>query len=222
MSTHRDFTAAIDAGRELLDLEAAAVSAVRLDDSFATAVELVLSAPGRIIVAGVGTSGPVARRLAHLLSACGSPAVYLHPADALHGGLGAVTTGDVVITVSKGGRSAELNDFAARCKERGAHLLVLTGSPDSPLAALADVAVELPDTPGADPGGVIAMGSSLVASAWGDAFTWALMRLSGYSWESVLQAHPAGAVGHLTPGDISGPPSISEQAPKNPAGSGVS
>jgi arabinose-5-phosphate isomerase len=202
MSTHPDFTEALDAGRELLGLEAAAVSAVRLDETFHRAVDLVLSAPGRVLVAGVGTSGPIAHRLAHLLSASGTPALYLHPADALHGGLGAVIGGDVVVTVSKGGRSAELNEFAARCKERGARLVVLTGAPESPLAALADVAVTLPETPGADPGGVIAMGSSLAAAAWGDAFAWVLMRLRGYSWESVLHAHPAGAVGHLNPADI--------------------
>jgi arabinose-5-phosphate isomerase len=202
MSTHPDFTEALDAGRELLGLEAAAVSAVRLDETFHSAVELVLSAPGRVLVTGVGTSGPIAHRLAHLLSASGTPALHLHPADALHGSLGAVITGDVVVAVSKGGRSAELNEFAARCKERGARLLVLTGAPESPLAALADVAVTLPETPGADPGGVIAMGSSLAAAAWGDAFAWVLMRLRGYSWDSVLHAHPAGAVGHLTVADI--------------------
>jgi arabinose-5-phosphate isomerase len=204
MSTHPDFAGVLDAARELLDRETAAVHAVHLDETFTAAVDLVMTAPGRVHVGGVGTSGLVARRLAHLLAASGTPAVYVHPADALHGSLGAVVTGDVVVTISKGGRSAELNEFAARCKERGARLLVLTGAPDSPLAALADVAVSLPGTAGADPGGVIAMGSSLAASAWGDAFAWALMRLRGYSWESVLHAHPAGAVGRMSAADIAG------------------
>jgi arabinose-5-phosphate isomerase len=187
------------AGRELLDREATAVGAVNLDEHFAQAVELVLDATGRVAVSGVGTSGPVARRLAHLLSTSGTAASYVHPADARHGGLGAVLPDDVVVLISKGGRSAELNDFAGRCVERGARLIVLTAAPESSLARLAHVTIALPDTPGADPGGVLAMGSSLAAAAWGDAFTWALMRLRGYSWESVLRSHPGGAVGGEAP-----------------------
>jgi arabinose-5-phosphate isomerase len=183
------------AGRELLDREATAVGAVDLDENFAEAVELVLGASGRVAVSGVGTSGPIARRLAHLLSTSGTAASYVHPADARHGGLGAVLSGDVVVLISKGGRSADLNDFAERCRARGARLIVLTAAPEAELAQLAHVTIALPDTPGADPGGILAMGSSLAAAAWGDAFAWALMRLRGYSWEAVLGTHPAGAVG---------------------------
>jgi D-arabinose 5-phosphate isomerase GutQ len=187
----------IAAARALVEREAAAVAAVadRLDEHFVAAARLLLGVTGKVVTAGVGTSGPVARRMAHLLSTSGTSAFFLHPADALHGSLGAVGKGDVVVAISKGGRSAELNEFAARAKTLGAALLVLTVVPDSPLGRLGDVTVRLPETPEADPGGVVAMGSSLVAAVWGDALAIVLMRLTGYGWAEVMHAHPAGAVG---------------------------
>jgi arabinose-5-phosphate isomerase len=118
--------------------------------------------------------------------------------DALHGSLGAVTRTDVVIAISKLGGSAELNDFARRAQERGARILSLTSRADSVLGRLADVSVRIAPADEADPGGVIAMGSTLAVSAWGDALAVTLMRLSGYSWSQVLSSHPAGAVGQIT------------------------
>jgi D-arabinose 5-phosphate isomerase GutQ len=199
---YSDIAEAVAAGRALLSHEVEAVSAIHLDEHFVSTVRLVLDAPGRILLAGMGTSGPVARRLAHILSASGTPALFLHPADALHGSLGAVIAGDLVLLVSKGGQSEEANTFAAHCKRRGASLVVLTATPYTALTAMADVTVTLPQAPGADPGGIIAMGSSLAAAAWGDALAWVVMRLRGYSWSNVLDAHPAGAVGHLEVEDV--------------------
>ncbi|GGM78224.1 hypothetical protein GCM10012275_56080 [Longimycelium tulufanense] len=183
-----------DAG-QVIWREAEAIASVTLDERFLAALDLVLRAPGRVITAGSGTSGFIARRCAHLLSTAGTPTLFVHPGDALHGGLGAVTNGDVVLAVSKGGQTVELNIFAARAKERGASVVALTSAPDSPLAAQADLVIALPATAGADPGGVLAMGSSLVAAAWGDALAWALMKLRRYPWDHVLHSHPAGAVG---------------------------
>jgi D-arabinose 5-phosphate isomerase GutQ len=192
--------------RALLEREAAAVATVaaRLDEALLASARLVLGRTGKVVTVGVGTSGPIARRLAHLLSTTGTAALFLHPVDALHGGLGAVGEGDVVIAISKGGRSAELNEFAARAKARGARLLVLTAAPDSPLGTIADLAVVLPDVPEADPGGIAAMGSSLMAAAWGDALALVLMQETGYSWAEVLDSHPLGAVGQLqlNPGEV--------------------
>ena len=96
---------------------------------------------------------------------------------------------------SKAGGSAELNEFIRLAKTRGAALLVLTASAESPLARVADVAVVLPQTPDSDPGGIIAMGSSLGAAAWGDALAIVLMQIGGYSWDQVIDADPSGAVG---------------------------
>jgi len=185
------------AGRARILAEAEALRSVgkALDDSFVLATQLIRAASGKVFTVGVGTSGPVAGRMAHLLSTSGTPAVFLHPGDALHGGLGAVTAGDVVLAISKGGGSTELNDFTSRAKARGAQLLAVTSKPDSPLALAADVAVILPQSPQSDPGGVIAMGSSLAVAAWGDALAIVLMQISGYAWEQVIDAHPSGAVG---------------------------
>lgn len=189
----------LEVARVRVQDEADALLAVArsLGGTFTNAVELVRQGTGKVLVVGVGTSGPIARRMSHLLSTSGTPSLFLHPADALHGGLGAVTEGDVVIAISKGGQSTELNDFAHLAQSRGAKLLCLTSASTSPLARMADVTVVLPQTPSADPEGIIAMGSSLAAAAWGDALAVVLMELSGYSWSEVLQAHPSGAVGKL-------------------------
>jgi D-arabinose 5-phosphate isomerase GutQ len=197
LSDQADSEGLLRAGRSRISHEAEALHLVgdSLDESFVAAVRLIRAAPGKVVTVGVGTSGPVARRMAHLLSTSGTPSLFLHPADALHGGLGAITAADVVLAISKGGGSAELNEFIRLAKTRGAAVLVLTAKAESPLAGAADVAVVLPQTPDSDPGGIIAMGSSLAAAAWGDALAIVLMQISGYSWEQVIDAHPSGAVG---------------------------
>ena len=166
-----------------------------LDETFVAAVRLIRMAQGKVVTVGVGTSGPVARRMAHLLSTSGTPSLFLHPGDALHGGLGAISAADVVLAISKGGGSAELNEFIRLARSRGASVLVLTAKAESSLARAADVAVVLPQAPDSDPGGIIAMGSSLAVAAWGDALAIVLMQISGYSWAQVIDAHPSGAVG---------------------------
>jgi arabinose-5-phosphate isomerase len=176
---------------------AAAGIADQLDGSFVAAVELLLACRGKVLVTGSGTSGSVARRMAHLLSVCGTPSLFLHPMDALHGSLGAVSEADVVIAISRDGSSYELNDCARRAQHRGAQVISLTSQVDSALGQLADLSVQIVTSDDADPGGVIAMGSTLAAAAWGDALAVTLMRLRGYSWSEVLFTHPAGAVGQL-------------------------
>ncbi|NMN99655.1 SIS domain-containing protein [Gordonia sp. TBRC 11910] len=193
----RDSRAAIlDAARLRIEAEAQAVAAVAESlTGFVDAVALITAASGKVVTVGVGTSGPIAARLAHLLSTTGTPAMYLHPGDALHGGLGAVTSGEVVLAVSKGGNSAELNSFVSLAKSRGAQILAVTASPEAALARQSDVVAVIPQTDLADPGGIAAMGSSIAVAAWGDALATVLMQISGYSWSQVLAAHPSGAVG---------------------------
>jgi hypothetical protein len=118
------------AGRSRILCEAEALRLIgdSLDESFVAAVRLIRMAPGKVVTVGVGTSGPVARRMAHLLSTSGTASLFLHPGDALHGGLGAITAADVVLAISKGGGSAELNEFMRLAKTRGAALMVLTAS----------------------------------------------------------------------------------------------
>lgn len=179
--------------------EADAVRAVlvSIDDRFVDVVLDLARTRGKVIVTGVGTSGPIGRRMAHLFSTSGTPALYLHPADALHGSLGAIGPDDVLIAISKGGRSTEINEFVRGAVKRGARAIAVTSSATSPITQLVHTTVVLPDTEGADPGGIIAMGSSLAVGAWGDAVAIALKTLSGYTWEQILDSHPSGAVGHM-------------------------
>lgn len=178
-------------GRGVIDV------ADRLDETFVAVVKLLGACTGKVFVTGSGTNGAVARRMAHLLSVCGTPALFLPGMDALHGTMGAVVAGDVLITISRGGESTELNDLSARVKQRGVPVVAITATSGSTLARLADVAVVLESGDEIDPGGVIAMGSTLVAAAWGDALAYVLMRLRGYGWDEVLFTHPAGAVGQI-------------------------
>ena len=194
----------LEVGRARVVAEIAALATLesQIDDRLVAVARILLEATGKVVPVGVGTSGVTARRLAHLLSVTGTPAIFLHPADGLHGSLGAIEPGDVVIAISKGGQSAELNEFTRRAKTRGARIIVLTSTDGTELAALGDVTVALPTPDGADPGGVIAMGSTLIASAWGDALAAALMDARGYSWATVLYTHPGGAVGRLATSDV--------------------
>lgn len=194
------------AARSVIKAGAEAVAAVaeQIDGSFDASVDLLLNCSGKVFVAGAGTSGTVARRLAHLLSVSGTPAVYMPPADALHGSLGAITGTDVVICISKGGSSAELNEFTRRAKVRGATAIAMTARADSELANISDVVVVLTSPAGVDPGEAIAMGSTLAMSAWGDALAVSLMRIRRYPWTEVLFTHPSGHVGTMTapPADL--------------------
>ncbi|WP_129336332.1 KpsF/GutQ family sugar-phosphate isomerase [Cellulomonas endophytica] len=192
--------ALLEAARERVRAEGAGVSAVadQLDETFLEVVDLLHACTGKVFVTGSGTSGAVARRMAHLLAVCGTPSVFLPAMDALHGTMGAVTDGDVLVLISRGGESDELVDLGRRVKERGASVVALTAAPASTMAGIADVVAVVSSANDVDPGNVIAMGSTLVAGVWGDALAYVLMRLRGYGWDRVLHTHPAGAVGHLT------------------------
>ncbi|MDZ8274784.1 SIS domain-containing protein [Microbacterium aquimaris] len=192
--------ATLEAARAVVRNEGEAVLAVadQLDDTFIEVVDLLQSCTGKVFVTGSGTSGATARRMAHLLAVCGTPSTFIHPMDALHGTMGALAAGDVLISISRGGESAEINDFSTRAQRRSVAVVALTAEPESTLGRLADVTVTLLTAGEGDPGGVIAMGSTLVTSVWGDALANILMRRRGYGWEQVLETHPAGAVGQIT------------------------
>jgi arabinose-5-phosphate isomerase len=191
--------AALDTAREIVRREGRGVADVadQLDDTFVAAVDLVRRVTGKVFVTGSGTSGAVARRMAHLLSVCGTPSLFLPGMDALHGTMGAVVAGDLLITISRGGESDELNDLSRRVQQRDVPVIALTASPESSLGRLADLTVVIDAGPEVDPGGVIAMGSTLATAAWGDALAAVLMQIRGYGWEQVLFTHPAGAVGRI-------------------------
>ena len=136
--------------------------------------------------------------MAHLLTVCGTPSLYIQPMDALHGSMGAITSGDMLIAISRGGASAEINDLARRVKRLGVPVVSLTSAPASELVQMADISILIRNTPDADPGDVIAMGSTLAVGVWGDALAYVLMIRREHSWAQVLHNHPAGAVGQMT------------------------
>ena len=172
--------------RELMD---------QFDDSLGKLVDLMLNCKGHVLVTGAGTSRAVAERLAHLLSCCGTPALFISAADSLHGGSGAITANDIVFIISKGGRSAEVNQFAELAKTRGAKIIAQTENPESPLAQISDAVYKVRATGDVDPYGMIATGSSLVNAAAGDALCVLLLERRGYSKEAFGVTHPGGAVG---------------------------
>lgn len=185
-------------GASVIEREGAAVSrlAAELPDTFAQAVRLLLDCQGHVIVSGSGTSHAVALRFAHLLSCCGTPALFLHPGDSQHGAAGAVRRGDVWIGLSKGGETSEVCYLAGIARKRGASVIAITEKPASTLGRSADVVLEIHAPEDVDPYGMIATGSSLFSSAFCDAICVALLELRGYTRESFGETHPGGAVGH--------------------------
>ena len=188
--------------RQVIRADRLALEAVEasLDGRFLDAVGLIMAVTGKVLVAGMGTSGATARRIAHLLSCGGTPALFVHPADGLHGGLGAVTSEDLVLAISKGGESDELNEFCRRAHERGAGVIAMTAEPGSTLGQLGQVTLPVVTPDEADPGGMMAMGSALAACAVGDALAVVLMEQRGYAWQRFERTHPGGAVGKMIDG----------------------
>ena len=212
-------SAVIEAGRQQVRIEAEAVLDVvdKIDERFERVASLLHSMTGKVVMTGSGTSGFIARRSAHLFSVSGTPAFFLNPGDGLHGSMGAVEADDVMIALSKGGSSTELNDLVARVQSVGTTTVAITSKGDSPLGRLADITVELRNFPAADPGNLLAMGSTLAHSSWLDAMAMVLMRARAVSWERVHFTHPGGAVGLLAslPSDLEAleiPPYVAEPA----------
>lgn len=189
----------LELGREVVRAEAAAIEAVaeQLDPAFVAAARLVAGCPGVILTTGSGTSGTIARRLAHLLATCGMHAFFVHPADALHGPSAAVAPGDVLIALSKAGKSAEINHFALVARQRGGQVISLTWKPDSELAELSDVVLVQPNAVEAEGEGVLPFGSTLAAGALCDALCLAVKTMRGFDLATLTQTHPSGATAEL-------------------------
>jgi D-arabinose 5-phosphate isomerase GutQ len=167
----------------------------QLDDHFTQAVLKMLDCKGHVLVSGSGTSHAVARRMAHLLSCCGTPALPLDAGDSQHGLSGAVTANDILIALSKGGRTSEVITLAKVARERGAFIIAITEKPDSELGSLSDIVLKVVAPADVDPYGMVATGSSLFNCALGDAICVVLLKLRGYSLEQFGKTHPGGAVG---------------------------
>jgi arabinose-5-phosphate isomerase len=188
---------AIAAGRRVLAIEARAVSelAERLDENFVRAVDIILSCSGRIVVSGMGKSGHVARKIASTLASTGTPAFFVHPAEASHGDLGMVTRDDVMIALSNSGESAELLLIVPLIKRQGARLIAMTGNPKSPLATAADVHLDAAVAEEACSLGLAPTASTTAALALGDALAVTLLEARGFGAEDFARSHPGGSLG---------------------------
>lgn len=166
----------------------------QLNEHFVQAVELIMCCKGKILAIGAGTSGYVAGRFAHLGACCGLPVFFLHPCDALHGASGVIKENDVLIAISKGGETHEINELAKIGKARRASVVAITANKKSTLASLSDCVIAV-KSEGADPYGVLACGSSLANAALTDAICAVVLSELGLDLKEFAQQHPLGAVG---------------------------
>ena len=183
--------------RQVLHIEAGAVNTLadRLDESFAAAVALVLASRGRVVVSGMGKSGHVARKIAATLASTGTPAYFVHPAEASHGDLGMIAHDDVVLALSNSGESAELTAILPLIKRRGAKLIAMTGNTASTLAQEADVHLYAGVDKEACPLNLAPTASTTAALALGDALAVALLDARGFSADDFARTHPGGSLG---------------------------
>src|SRR5438309_3484740 len=183
--------------RKVLQTEAAAVLALvdRLDERFDRAVELLRDCRGRVILTGMGKSGIICQKIAATLSSTGTPAHFLHPADAIHGDLGMIQADDVVIALSYSGETDEILRLLEFIRRLGAKLIAITGGHQSALAQAADVALDCGVTEEACPMNLVPTASTTAALAIGDALAMTLLVEKGFRQEDFANLHPGGKIG---------------------------
>jgi arabinose-5-phosphate isomerase len=188
---------AVERGRRVLRMERDALAETerRLGESFARAVALLAGSTGRIIVAGVGKSGLIGRKIAATFTSTGTPATFLHPVESVHGDLGIVGPDDVAILLSKSGSTVELLDLLEHLKRLGVRTIAITGDATSPLSRHADVALDAWVREEACPHDLAPTTSTTVALALGDALAVALLEAKGFQREDFARLHPGGALG---------------------------
>jgi len=206
---------ALELGRQTLSIEAAAVEALksRLNGDFARAVELILCSRGRVIVSGMGKSGHVARKIAATMASTGTPAYFVHPAEASHGDLGMITRDDVLLALSNSGESEELLRIVPLVKRSGARLISMTGVPTSSLAREADIHLDAGVAQEACPHNLAPTASTTAALALGDALAVALLDARGFGPEDFARSHPGGSLGRRLLTHVSDVMRAGEQVP---------
>lgn len=187
-----------------IEAEGLAEAARGLDQRFDAALDLLLEVPGRVVVSGMGKSGHVAHKIAATLASTGTPAVFVHPAEASHGDLGMVTRFDAVIAISNSGSTAELGDLIAHTRRFSIPLIAITADGASQLAEAADVVLQLPRAREACPMGLAPTTSTTMTLAMGDALAVALLERRGFTPDDFQLLHPGGQLGRqlLKVGDI--------------------
>ncbi len=197
MNDAADSQRLIEMGREALRIEARAVAALvdRLGDDFGQACRMLHACSGRVVVSGMGKSGHVGGKIAATLASTGTPAFFLHPAEASHGDLGMVTKGDVVLAISYSGETAELLTILPLFKRMGAPLIAMTGNPASTLGREADVHLDISVPAEACPLNLAPTASTTATLAMGDALAVALLKHRGFTEADFARSHPGGSLG---------------------------
>ena len=207
--------------REVIRIEAEAIQGLfdRLDENFVQAVEILLACKGRVVVTGIGKSGLVGRKIVATLTSTGTPALFLHPVEGLHGDLGMVTAQDVLIAISNSGETAEILNLLPSLKKIGARIVALTGSLNSTLAKNSELVLDVGVEREACPMGLAPTSSTTACLVMGDAIAVALMRQRKFGEKDFALLHPGGSLGerlNLQVKDIMRPatdfPAISKQA----------
>lgn len=186
-----------DIGRKVLEIEAASISALvdRLDHRFEGTVQLLAGCKGRVVTTGMGKSGIICRKIAATFSSTGTPAFFLHPAEALHGDLGILARGDIVLMLSNSGETDELLSLLSAIKRLGLPLVVMVGKVDSTLGRTADLVLDVSVNQEACPLGLAPTASTTCALALGDALAMALSEKKGFRPEEFARLHPGGKIG---------------------------
>jgi arabinose-5-phosphate isomerase len=210
---------AIRLARETLDIEAAAVLGLklRLGPSFASAVEMMLGVRGRVVVMGMGKSGHIGRKIAATLASTGTPAMFVHPAEASHGDLGMIKPVDLVLAISNSGDSDELTAILPVLKRMGTPLIAMTGKSGSTLAHHADIFLDCGVTKEACPLNLAPTASTTAQLALGDALAVALLDARGFKAEDFARSHPGGALGRKLLTHVSDVMRTGDAVPRVPA-----
>lgn len=183
--------------REVLEIESRAVDALRsrLNEDFVAACQLCLNTRGRVVVTGMGKSGHVSNKIAATLASTGTPAFFMHPAEASHGDLGMITGQDLLLAISYSGETTEVVTILPMVKRMGAKLLSFTGNPNSTMAQAADVHLDVSVTEEACPLNLAPTASTTATLAMGDALAVALLKSRGFTAEDFARSHPSGVLG---------------------------
>lgn len=187
----------IQRAQEVLKIEAESILSLidKVDENFSRAVDIICNLKGRVIVTGIGKSGLIGKKIVATLTSTGTPAIFLHPVEGLHGDLGIVTKDDVLLSISNSGETDELNTIIASIKDINVPLIVFTGNPNSTLARLSDVTIDVGVAREACPFGLTPTSSSTAALAMGDALAIALINRKNFTEKNFFKFHPGGNLG---------------------------
>jgi len=210
----------VEAGKNVLGTEADALRVMQkgLDENFARAAEIIFSAERKVVISGVGKSGLIGQKIAATLCSTGTPAIFLHSADAVHGDLGICRPGDPVILISKSGTTSEVVRLLPILRKMGAKIIAIVANKNSPLAEKSDVVLDIGVKTEADPIGIVPTTSTTLQLAMGDALAAALMHMRHFGEKDFAKFHPAGQLGRnllLTVKDVMRPKDKIAIVPEN-------